>query len=113
MGGRQLNVASKYVYYHLFPFLLETRSSLGSLEPVDLILGLEREFISEPTTLDSSFLKSLNEMPCSTVPVYENQAGTICDLRQLDSTYRIKNLEKQNDLTKQAISRLSKNYGPS
>ena len=69
----------KYVYDHLFLFLSETRSSLENLAPIDLIPGLERE-----STLDSSTLKSLYEMECSTVPFYDNQEGTIRDLNQLD-----------------------------
>ena len=40
----------KYVYDHLFLFLSETRSSLGNLAPIDLIPGLEREFISDPSS---------------------------------------------------------------
>ena len=94
----------KYVYDHLFLFLSETRSSLGNLAPVDIIPGLVREFISDPSTLDSATLKSLYEMDCSTVPFYDNQEGTIRDLHQLDSIYGIKNLEKGDDFKQQAIS---------
>ena len=94
----------KYVYDHLFPFLSETRSSLGNLAPVDLIPGLEREFILNPSTLDIATLKSLYEMDCSTVPSFDNQEGKICDLYQLDSIYGIKNLEKGDDFNQPAIS---------
>ena len=94
----------KYVYDHLFLFLSETRSSLGNLAPIDLIPGLEREFISDPSSLDSSTLKSLYQMDCSTVPFYDNQEGTIRDLHQLDSKYGIKNQEKADDLLQQGVS---------
>ena len=93
----------KYVYDHLFLFLSETRSSLD-LAPIDLIPGLKRKFISDPSSLDSSTLKSLYEMYCSTVPFYDNQEGTIRDLHQLDSIYGIKNLEKADDLLQQGVS---------
>ena len=88
----------KYVYDHLFLFLSETRSSLGNLAPVDLIPGLEREFLLDPSTLDSATLKPLYEMNCSTVPFYDNQEGTIGDLHQLDSIYGIKTKKKENIL---------------
>ena len=94
----------KYVYDHLFLFLSETRSSLGNLAPVDLIPGLEREFISNPSTLDSATLKSLYEMDSSTVPFYDIQEGTVRDLQQLDCIYGIKILEKRDDLLQQAKS---------
>ena len=41
----------KYVYDHLFLLLSESRSSLGNLAPADIIPGLEREFISDPFTV--------------------------------------------------------------
>ena len=88
----------------MFLFLSETRSSLGNPAPVDIIPGLEREFFSDPSTLDSATLKSLYEMDCSKVPFYDNQEGTIRDLHQLDSIYGIKNLEKGDDFKQQAIS---------
>ena len=94
----------KYVYDHLFLFLSATRSSLGDLAPIELIPGLESEFISDPFTLDSSTLKSLYEMDCSTVPFFDNQEGTIRDLHQLDSIYGVKNLEKADDLSQQSVS---------
>ena len=94
----------KYVYDHLFLFLSETRSSLGNLAPVDLFPGLEREFILDPSTLESATLKSLYELDCSTVSFYDNQEGTIRDIHQLDSIYGIKNLEKGDNFKQQAIS---------
>ena len=54
--------------------------------------------------LDSSTLKSMYEMDCSTVPFYDNQEGTIRDLHQLDSIYGINNLEKADDLLQQGVS---------
>ena len=66
-----------------FLVLSETRSLYGNLAPVDLIPGVAREFISDPSTVGSASFNFLCEMEIPTVPFYDNQEGTIRNSHQL------------------------------